>query len=79
MFPTLHLCNTLACVFMRHRYVFPCYNYIVSGVSTPVFMSIPIVFIWAGAFPALLAVTRHALLIHTLQPSTKNQMCRKSV
>ena len=40
----------------RTRYVFPCYNYVVSGLSTPVFMTIPIVYIWAGAFPALLTV-----------------------
>lgn len=38
------------------RYVFPCYNYTVSGLSTPLFMAIPIVYIWAGAFPALLTV-----------------------
>lgn len=38
------------------RYIFPCYNYIVSGLSTPLFMVIPIVFIFSGAFPALLTV-----------------------
>lgn len=43
-------------LFCLPRYVFPCYNYTVSGLSTPVFMSIPIVYIWAGAFPALLTV-----------------------
>ncbi len=37
------------------RYTFPCYNYVVSGLCTPLFMAVPIVFVWAGAFPALLA------------------------
>lgn len=67
-----------------YRYVFPCYNYTVSGLSTPVFMSIPIVYIWAGAFPALLtvmsvvpcafsvqAVTMQLQLPSCLHPTTK--------
>ena len=46
-----------------HRYVFPCYNYTVSGLSTPFFMAIPIVYIWAGAFPALLTVSSCKLYV----------------
>ena len=35
-------------------YTFPCYNYFVAGLTTPLFMLIPVVFIWGGIFPAVL-------------------------
>jgi hypothetical protein len=43
------------------RFVFPCYNYLVSGLSTPLFMAIPIIYVFAGLFPALLSVRGDAI------------------
>ena len=44
-------------IFFRILYLSPCYIYIVSALGTPTFMAIPIIYIWAGRFPAVLSAT----------------------
>ena len=44
-------------IFFRILYLSPCYIYIVSALGTPTFMAIPIIYIWAGRFPAVLTST----------------------
>ncbi len=44
-------------IFYRILYLSPCYIYIVSALGTPTFMAIPIIYIWAGRFPAVLTST----------------------
>ena len=41
-------------IFYRILYMSPCYIYIVSALASPTFMVIPVIYIWAGAFPAVL-------------------------
>lgn len=44
-------------LYHRILYLSPCYIYIVAALGTPTFMAIPIIYIWAGRFPAVLTST----------------------
>ena len=47
----------------RILYTSPCYIYVVSGLATPTFLVVPLIYIWAGRFPAVLTTTVISWLI----------------
>jgi cellulose synthase/poly-beta-1,6-N-acetylglucosamine synthase-like glycosyltransferase len=50
-------------LFDRMLYLSPCYIYVVSGLATPTFMIVPLIYIWLGRFPAVLSNAVISLLI----------------